>query len=280
MPRRRVRWLDRPGYVVSVILGVLGVIVTAAGVALFPWPSPPPSGQQLAINALSPRQIAEVDLTIAPTGESSYAFTVTLWSVGAEEADSETDSASAYVVLPQGWEPRRQDGNTNALDGGGWAVDSGAMPLVHDGDGLRSEYTFIAEDGNYGYATNGVDVVVVLPRIGGSFDEETEKPFVRVTLPISDANTLRWDAMEPASVSTTAATWESKLVENELGSASAVSVAAIGRQQFISFAAGALVAIGTGALLMIVPEVAHERSRSREIRQLTSRRIRYWRVSA
>jgi hypothetical protein len=283
VPPRRRRWLARPGYLASAILGVVGIAVSAAGVALFPWPSQPPEAKNFTVNALGPFPIGGIDVDVVALEESRLTFVITVWSVPPSDAPTSGAVVDAYVVLPRDTKPvPGTDGVIEQEGGAAWIVFGDRLRMVQAGDAWKSSYTFTATAGPYGYASNGVDAVVALPRIDGSFEFETEKPYVTVTLPVAHAKSLRWDANPPTSTTADTASWEYRHATPEIDEATAIDTAQVGIEQFKAFSAGALVAIGTGAALMVVPEVIHERANRRDStsRSRQRRRIQSWRAGA
>lgn len=274
----------RPGYLVATILGVIGLVLSAAGVMLFPWPSAAVDPLPFSFQVLSPRAPVFVSLVVTQPAEDLVHFAL---SVGSERSDEDVlaeqegtaygDDIAAGVTasftLPPTLTPvdtgdaAERDADAPWLLQRTLAMDGGA------GTFFSSVWEFDATGSAFGIAKTGSELVAALPQVTlDTFAAGADVPYVEVTYPVRHADQLRWNANEPHSTSDSTATWVLPSTQSEFLSfttpdpyrSRATDVAEVGNTQFIAFASGALVAIGTGAALMVIPEVIHERARGRQ----------------
>jgi hypothetical protein len=274
---------------VATILGVIGLVLSAAGVMLFPWPSSAVDPLSFSVQVLSPRAPVFVSLVVTEPDRDHVHFALTIGSqrsdadVAAEQdgtayGDDIAAGVTASFVLPPTLTPVDTSDAAERDDDAPWLLQRTLAMDGAAGTYFSSVWEFDATGSVYGVAKSGSELVAALPQVTlDTFEAGADAPYVEVTYPVVHADQLRWNANEPHSTSDSTATWVLPATQSEFVSfttpdpyrSRATDVAEVGTSQFTAFAAGALVAIGTGAALMVIPEVIHERARGRGRKRAT-----------
>jgi hypothetical protein len=251
---------------------------------LFPWPSSAVDPLPFSIQVLSPRAPVFVSLVVTEPEKELVHFSLT---IGSQRSDADLsaeqdgtpygDDIAAGVtvsfVLPPTLTPVDTSDAAERDEDAPWLLQRTLAMDGAAGTYFSSVWEFDAAGSAYGVAKTGSELVAALPQVTlDTFEAGADAPYVEVTYPVAHADQLRWAANEPHSTSDATATWVLPAAQSEFLSfttpdpyrARATDVAEVGNAQFTAFAAGALVAIGTGAALMVIPEVIHERARGRE----------------
>jgi hypothetical protein len=252
------RWLlDKPGYAIAIYVGVVGVVLVALGVAMFPRPAVSPRPERVELDAYDEVAIPYLDYSVDRLTESRYRIRVTIWVTDSAKGVRSGDP-SVFVILPTGQKFIGQKASEKRY--GHWRVDA-SIHVAPSGEAIyKGAAAFEVRGSDFGYGATDEHVVVVRPTLGGTLDKDSE---LTVTYPVPNSDKLEWQQNPPDSSTKNTNRWEYFWSQGGVGESTALNVVLEGQSQFRGFLAAAFLALGASALFVVIPEVVRERARTR-----------------